>query len=109
MEVYAAKRAVKPLTRQSLIKDFLDHPQGHIFYEELVKAMGFTDVLTSTDDVALEGLTYEQITARQKALAAELVFVNDMPLNKVPAFSCGVFTEARLNEILLAVEEGTTG
>ena len=107
VEVHATKRAIRPLTRQSLIKDFLDHPQGHRFYEELVKAMGFTDLLTSTGDAATDGLTYEQITARQKAHAAELAFVNDMPLNKIPAFSCGAFTEARLNEILLAVEDRT--
>jgi beta-glucosidase len=81
--------------------------QGHTFYEELVKAMGFTDLLPSTNDAATDGLTYEQITARQKAHAAELAFVNDMPLNKVPALSRGAFSEARLNEILLAVEEGT--
>jgi beta-glucosidase len=88
-----------------MIKEFLDHPRGYTFYEELVKGTGFTGLLTSADDAATDGLTDEQIVARRKAHAAELAFVNDMPINKLPAFSCGEFTEARLNEILRAVNE----
>jgi beta-glucosidase len=88
-----------------MIKDFLDHPRGHAFYEELVKGTGFTGLLTSADDAATGGLTDEQIVARRKAHASGLAFVDDMPISKVPAFSCGEFTEARLDEILRAVSD----
>ena len=47
-------------------------------------------------------MTPEQITATRKAMVATLAFVDEMPINKVPAFSHGALSEARLDEMLRA-------
>ncbi len=85
-----------------MIKDFRDHPQGRAFYGELVKAMGFAD-LVDNEEPSEAGLTPEQIAAQRKARVGELIFAHETPVKKLPAISCGAFTEARLNEILQAV------
>ncbi len=103
VEVRARRLAVKTLTPQSMIKDFRDHPEGRDFYRELVSAMGFTGLVDTEEPLAEAGLTFEQIAAQRKVRAAELVFVNETPVKKLPAISCGAFTEARLDEILRAL------
>lgn len=100
IDVRATQQPVKRLSRESMIKDFRDHPNGEVIYAELVRAMGFGDLLQTTDAPATAGETPEQIAAKRKADAAVLVFVNETPVNKVPAFSCGKFSDARLAEIL---------
>ena len=100
VDVRGTSSAVKTLTRHSMIKEFRDYPPGQAFYAELVKATGFTSLL---EPEATEGLSAERIAARSKAHAAELAFIGDMPVSKLPAFSCGAFPEAQLNEILQAV------
>lgn len=99
VEVRAAP-VVAVLTRQSMIKAFRDHPRGWAYYEELAQAMGFEALHDGSepDDPASEPLA-----ERRKAHAAELAFVGDMPVGKLPAFSGGAFSDARLDEILRAV------
>lgn len=99
VEVRAAP-AVPVLTRQSMIKAFRDHPRGRAYYEELVKALGFAE---PPEDSAPDDPASERIADRRKARAAELAFIGDMPVGKLPAFSGGAFTEARLDEVLRAV------
>jgi len=100
IDVHATQHPAKTLTRESMIKDFRDHPNGEIIYAELVRAMGFGDLLKTADALLTANQTPEQIAAQRKADAAVLVFVNEMPVNKIPAFSWGKFSDVRLAEIL---------
>jgi beta-glucosidase len=69
-----------PLTRDSLLKEFKNHPKGKAFYPELVAGFGMGD----PDEVDI----------------AVRAFLEDMPIYKICAFSEGRFTEERLLEIL---------
>jgi beta-glucosidase len=73
-----------PLTRDSLLKEFKNHPQGKAFYAELVEGFGMGD----PDEV--------DIPTR--------AFLEDMPIYKICAFSEGRFTEKRLLEILAKMQ-----
>ena len=72
-----------PLTRDSLLKEFKNHPKGKAFYSELVVGFGMGD----PDEVDI----------------AVRAFLEDMPIYKVCAFSEGRLTEERLLEILAKV------
>lgn len=91
-----ARPPARPLSRSSLIQDFKDH---RALYEEFVRALGFTNLLDPAEDAA-PGMTHEQITAARKARVATLAFVHEMPIDKVPAFSHGQLSDARLDEML---------
>ena len=91
-----ARRAVKRLSRGSLVKDFSEMAP---LYEELVRALGFAELVVHAE-VPATGMTLEKATAERKARLATLAFVNEMPINKVPAFSRGGLSEARLDEML---------
>ncbi|MGD9211561.1 MAG: glycoside hydrolase family 3 C-terminal domain-containing protein [Desulfobacteraceae bacterium] len=107
VDVQAATHAVIPLTRQSMIKDFCDHPKGRAYYKELLEAIGFEKLAESEDLFAAGDLTAEQIAEMQKAQASEMASISNLPVNKIPAFSNGTFTETRLNKILtdVAIDE----
>ena len=90
-----AKPLAKRLTRKALVQDFKPWPA---LYEELARALGFNELFDGT--ASTEGMTPEQITAARKAMVATLAFVDEMPINKVPAFSHGALSEARLDEML---------
>jgi beta-glucosidase len=51
-------------------------------------------------------MTAEQVTAARKARVATLAFVDEMPISKVPAFSKGALSEARLDEIVRIASSG---
>ncbi len=89
------RRPAKRLTRQSLVQDFKGMPA---LYAELVRAAGLGPLLEA--EPSTEGLSAEQAKAARKARVAGLAFVNEMPINKVPAFSHGKLSEARLDEML---------
>ena len=84
VEVHKSKPDCPPLTRDSLLKEFKNHPKGKAFYPELVAAFG----MGNPDEVDI----------------AVRAFLEDMPIYKVCAFSEGRFTEQKLNEILTNVE-----
>jgi beta-glucosidase len=88
----------KQLTRQSLVRDFKGLGGGDAHYGELVHALGMGDLLEPAKQTP--DMTPEQIAAQRKARMAAFAFVDEMPANKVPAFSLGRFTEARLQEML---------
>jgi beta-glucosidase len=73
-----------PLTRDSLLKEFKNHPKGKAVYPELVTAFGMGD--PDEADVAVRA------------------FLQDMPIYKVCAFSEGRLSEENLNEILMKVQ-----
>lgn len=98
IEVEATAPAYPKLNRYSLLKDFLNHPRGKLFYRELVEAFGL-----GIPEAPTEGgpdLTPDEAATKRKSDMAVKAFLDDMPVYKVCAFSEGRFTEERLNEIL---------
>jgi beta-glucosidase len=86
------------LTRTSMLKDFQNHPKGRAFYGGLLEATGME--IPSLD----EGLSAEAVAEKRKARMAVMAFLDEMIVNKIPAFSEGRFTDQRLDEILREVQ-----
>jgi beta-glucosidase len=84
------------LTRASMLKEFRDHPKGKAFYPRLLEAAGLK-VASREESTAVSP---EEAAAKDKADMAMMAFLNDMPANKLPAFSKGEFSEAELDKIL---------
>ena len=88
------------LTRESMVKEFKNHPKGEAFYSRLAKViMG-----EPSEDAQRVKRTPQEERARKKADMSTLVFVNDMPVYKLVNFSEGKFTEQMLNDILAQVQ-----
>jgi beta-glucosidase len=81
--VQASEADSLSLTRDSLLKDFKNHPKGKAVYPQLVDAFGLGD--PDEGDMAVRA------------------FLEDMPIYKVCSFSEGRFTEEMLNDILRKV------
>ena len=94
-----ARAAPKRLSRDSMVQDFRDHRP---LYEEFVRALGFPNLLQPAEAIDTTGMTPEQVTAARKAHVSTLAFVHEMPINKVPAFSHGKLSDARVDEIVKA-------
>ena len=77
-----------------MLKDFQHHPKGQAFYRELLDATGMQ--IPSME----EGLSAEATAEKKKARMAVMAFLDEMIVNKIPAFSEGKFTDERLEEIL---------
>jgi beta-glucosidase len=88
-----------------LVRDFKGVAGGEAFYEELVRALGCGELLGSTREVEASGPTHEQVVAIRKARMSTFAFIDEIPVNKVPPFSHGQFSEARLEEMLRAAGE----
>ncbi len=86
----------KVLSTRSLVRDFKDWPA---LYEELVRALGFNELFDGPAKPAV-ALTPEQVIAARKAWVSTLAFVEEMPINKVPAFSHGAVSEQRIDAIV---------
>ena len=101
IEVTATDPLISRLTRDSLLKEFVNHPKGQAFYPELIGAFG----LGNPSETAAEtsNLTPEEIATKRKADMAVQAFLDDMPIYKACAFSEGRFTEERLEAILAQV------
>ena len=98
VEMQATDLRYPTLTRTSMLKDFQNHPKGRAFYEELLDATGMK--IPSVD----EGLSAEATAEKKKARMAVMAFLDEMIVNKIPAFSEGQFTDDRLDEILREVQ-----
>jgi beta-glucosidase len=94
VEVQATDIRYPKLTRASMLKDFQNHPKGRAFYRELLDAIGMQ--IPSVE----EGLSAEAAAEKKKARMAVMAFLDEMIVNKIPAFSEGKFTDKRLEEIL---------
>jgi beta-glucosidase len=98
IEVASTDRSSHRLTRKSLLKEFVNHPAGKEFYNELVEAFGLGNPSEQVEDNST--LTIEELMTKKKADMAVKAFLDDMPVYKVCAFSEGRFSEKRLEEIL---------
>ena len=70
----------------------------HLLYANLVRTLGMGELLEPLHQSP--GMTAAQIAAQRKFCMSTSAFVDEMPVNKVPAFSHGRVTEARLDEML---------
>ena len=98
IEMQATDLRYPQLTRTSMLKDFQNHPKGRAFYGELLDATGMK--IPSLD----EGLSAEAAAEKKKARMAVMAFLDEMIVNKIPAFSEGRFTDDRLDKILREVQ-----
>jgi beta-glucosidase len=101
IEVTPTNPLISRLTRNSLLKEFVNHPKGQAFYRELIEAFGLGNPGESA--VEISNLTPEEIATKRKADMAVQAFLDDMPIYKACAFSEGRFTEERLEAILAQV------
>ena len=98
VEVEATDVRYPKLTSTSMLKDFQNHPKGRAFYSQLLEATGMK--IPSVE----EGLSIQEAAEKKKARMAVMAFLNEMIVNKIPAFSEGKFTDEQLAEILRQVE-----
>jgi beta-glucosidase len=86
------ERRYPALTRDSMLKDFADHPATRAIYRPTLD--GLIALFSGTSDVA--SLTPEQRKARDMAEA----FLSELPVWKLPLMSQGRFTDEQLAELL---------
>ena len=98
VEVEATEISYPKLSRTSMLKDFQNHPKGKTFYPQLLEATGMK--IPSISDAK----SPEELAEKKKARMAVTAFLNDMVVNKLPAFSEGRFTDDELTEILQQVQ-----
>lgn len=92
------KSGVARLTRQSTVKNFRDHPIARISYSRLAKALGLD--LEELLRPPAAGASAEQIRVQKRGLEAFQAFVNDTPIEKIPALSQGAFTDDMVDDVL---------
>ncbi|MFN7138821.1 MAG: glycoside hydrolase family 3 C-terminal domain-containing protein, partial [Limisphaerales bacterium] len=73
---------LRPLTRESMLKEFRDHPKGAKFYPELLAAMGAN--LREPDPAELAALTPSERSERKKAHTMMMTFIHEFPVGKIP-------------------------
>ena len=99
IEVASTLTTYPQLTRRSLLKEFVNHPVGKAFYNELVEAFGLGNPGKPSAEED-SNLTAEEAATKRKADMAVKAFLDDMPVYKVCAFSEGRFSEERLEAML---------
>ncbi|WP_310463006.1 glycoside hydrolase family 3 C-terminal domain-containing protein [Sphaerotilus sp.] len=102
VEITASRARHQPITRRSLVQDFLGRPGGQEAYAEMLHALGFGGLLEPVDEQALASLSPEQLAAKRKGDSAALAFANEMPLYKIPAMSGGLCGDGRIDELVRA-------
>ena len=105
LDVSARPMAPTP-SRRALVQDFKPWPG---LYAEFVRAIGGGELLEPIDEARLAALGPQAARDIRKARASFLVFIDEMPAAKVPAFSEGRLTDARLDEILALATRGWSG
>ncbi|QRK09289.1 glycoside hydrolase family 3 C-terminal domain-containing protein [Archangium violaceum] len=99
VQVETTQVAVPTLTRNSMVKEFKNHPKGMEAYHLLKNV-----IMGSFEEKRHVKRTPQEEYAWKKAEMSTLVFVNDMPAYKLINFSEGKFTEQMLNDILARVQ-----
>jgi beta-glucosidase len=89
------ERRYPPLTRESMLKDFAEHPAAQPIYRPLLD--GLIALFSGTPEALT--LTPEQRKARDMAEA----FLSELPVWKLPLMSQGRFTDEQLEELLARV------
>ena len=89
------ERPYPPLSRESMLKDFAEHPRAKAGYRQQLDAL--ISLFSGTSDAASD--TPEQRKARDMAEA----FLSELPVWKLPAMSQGKFSEKDLEDLLARV------
>lgn len=100
VKVSLTKVIVSPLTRYSMVKEFLRHPNGKKFYPELLKSFG-----VDVNQAPAKGETPEQTQAKKKANLMMMSFLNDLPAYKLVYFSAGKFSYKMLDDMLTEINK----
>ncbi len=95
VEISRSSVAVKYLNRNSMIKEFRDNPNCKDAYAQLLMSFGFN---SSAPQPASQ--TPEEEAAQKKAQMSFLVFLNDLPISKLPGFTQGKFNEQMIDGLL---------
>ena len=99
IEVQTTTQIVYPkLTRNSMLKDFQNHPKGNAFYPQLLEASGM-DIPSESD-----ALSPEEAAEKRKLRMFVMAFLDEMLVKKLPAISEGRFADEKLDEILQQVQ-----
>ena len=99
IEVQTTTQIVYPkLTRNSMLKDFQNHPKGNAFYPQLLEASGM-EIPSESD-----ALSPEEAAEKRKLRMFVMAFLDEMLVKKLPAISEGRFTDEKLDEILQQVQ-----
>ena len=99
IEVQTTTQIVYPkLTRDSMLKDFQNHPKGKAFYHQLLEASGM-DIPSESD-----ALSPEEAAEKRKLRMFVMAFLDEMLVKKLPAISEGRFTDEKLDKILQQVQ-----
>ena len=99
IEVQMTTQIVYPkLTRNSMLKDFQNHPKGNVFYPQLLEASGM-DIPSESD-----ALSPEEAAEKRKLRMFVMAFLDEMLVKKLPAISEGRFTDDQLDKILQQVQ-----
>jgi beta-glucosidase len=89
------ERPYPPLTRDSMLKEFREHPRARAGYRQLLDSL--IAVFSGAASAATE--TPDQRKAREMAEA----FWSELPIWKLPLMSQGQFTEAQVEALLAQV------
>ena len=99
IEVQTTTQIVYPkLTRNSMLKDFQNHPKGNAFYPQLLEVSAM-DIPSES-----EALSPEEAAEKRKLRMFVMAFLDEMLVKKLPAISEGRFTDEKLDEILQQVQ-----
>ena len=80
-----------------MLKDFQNHPKGQAFYGGLWTQLAWKSLPWTR-------LSAEAAAGKRRRRMAVMAFLDEMIVNKIPAFSEGRFTDERLDEILREVQ-----
>jgi len=100
LDVTATHVLYPPLTRNSLLKDFADHPKGKAVYAKLLEGMG----TMFGGGERKEPLTPAEEEAKKKMQAMMAAILNEMPVSKLVTMGGGKFTEEMLDAMLKQVQ-----
>lgn len=100
LDVTATNMLYPPLTRNSLLKDFANHPKGKAVYAKLMEGMG----TMFGGGESKEPLTPAQEEAKKKMQAMMVAILNEMPVSKLVTMGGGKFTDEMLDAMLKQVQ-----
>ncbi|WP_216848914.1 glycoside hydrolase family 3 C-terminal domain-containing protein [Pedobacter sp. L105] len=98
--VSLSKPVVLPITRNSMVKEFLAHPGGEKFYPQLLKGFG-----VDVNQAPPKNMTTEQTEAKKKSDLMMMSFLSDLPAYKLVYFSGGHFSFETLDEIVKQINQ----
>jgi beta-glucosidase len=101
LNITATNVLYPPLTRNSLLKEFAEHPKGKAMYAKLMESMGS---MFGADTKSTAQLSPAQEEAKKKMQTMMIAILNEMPVSKLISMGGGKFTEQMLDAMLKEVQ-----